>query len=551
MMVLAGVGAMGLLAAARAVGADGPRVEAHVVSVSGRSVYLDAGREAGIEAGATVVVFYANGARVELRVAEVTGKSARAELGEGTEAPEVNARCEVLVTPKPEAAPTSPPPESAPQRVVPEHPPWKGSVQPADPNAPLLAPAFATKPEDRPTNVRGRVYTSLRLTHDAGGDRDNDYTYGRLGAWVEVSNPFKDAGKIVFQGDLDFRGADVTDRDESTWKFRIDRLSYTRGDQSYAPYRLELGRFTSHALPEIGLVDGVEAQVRTQGGWNFGGGVGLYPLPLPDRDTGDDYGFHLFAEYESDAERGLTGVVGYQQTWHDGDPDRNLLIGRVNYRASKQWWFYGMTLVDLYMANDSVKDGAGLTQLMLQARYTPTVRSGVSVTYNRTTWPELLRKDYGSLPESLLRDGRVDRVSANGWFDATKVLRVNGSAYWWQDQSNDGVGGDAGVEWRDPWAAGSSLGVSAFINDAAFNNLYGLRVQGTQLIGNWRVFASYEAARYTFDSLVQANESFTRHTVRGDVGWSSGNWSIDVDASKTFGDREDTFGVGLFVERRF
>jgi hypothetical protein len=523
------------------------RLDVRVVSVSGRSVYLSAGRDAGVEPGATVVIFLASGERIEARVIDVSSSSSRAELAEGATAPEVDARGEVLVS-TPEPAP-EPPAEKV--KAVPEHPPWSRGVEARDESTPLLAPAFSTPPEQRPTRVRGRVFGNARFTHDTSGGTDSDYTFARVGTWIEVTNPFHEGGRVLFSGSFDARGADLADRDESTARPRIDRLSYAIGGHRFSPYRLEVGRFTSYSMPEIGTVDGVEARLQTEGGWSFGAGGGLYPASFPDRDTGDDFGFHMFAEYESGREGSVSSVIGYQQTWHQGAPDRNLLIGRVNYRASKAWWLYGMALVDLYVANDTVKDGAGVTQMVLQARYTPTLRGGGSVTYTHTTWAELQRKEYANLPAELLRDGRVDRLTLQAWHDLTKVVRLTGSLYGFTDQDGEGGGGDVGVEWRDPWAEASSLAATVFLNSAAFNNGVGARLQGTQQLGSWRVFGSYEVAQYTYDSMVQGGESTLRSTIRLDLGWSRGRWSADVDGSFSFGDGGTSLGLGLFLEYRF
>ncbi len=527
------------------------RLDVRVVSVSGRSVYISAGRDAGVEPGATVVIFLASGERVEARVIDVSSSSARAELAEGVTAPEVDARGEVLVS-VPEA-----PPEPSPEepKGVPEHPPWSRGAEVREAGAPLLAPAFSTPPEQRPTTVRGRVFGSARFTHDTSGGTASDYTFARVGTWIEVTNPFHEGGRVLFSGSFDARGADLADGEESTARPRIDRLSYAIGGHRFSPYRLEVGRFISYSMPEIGTVDGVEARLQTEGGWSFGAGGGLYPASFPDRDTGDDFGFHMFAEYESGREGGREGsvssVVGYQQTWHQGEPDRNLLIGRVNYRASESWWLYGMALVDLYVANDTVKDGAGLTQMVLQARYTPTRRGGGSLTYTHTTWAELQRKEYANLPAALLRDGRVDRLTLNAWHDLTTVVRLTGSLYGFVDQDDEGGGGDLGVEWRDPWAQASSLAGSVFLNSTAFNNGVGARVQGTQQLGEWRVFGSYEIAQFSYDSLVQGSSDTIRHTVRLDLGWSRGKWSADVDGSNSFGDGGTSLGLGVFLEYRF
>ena len=62
-------------------------IDATVVSVAGNSIYLDAGRDAGVVAGARVVFRLASGELVEATVIDVTAGNARAELKPGSAMP--------------------------------------------------------------------------------------------------------------------------------------------------------------------------------------------------------------------------------------------------------------------------------------------------------------------------------------------------------------------------------------------------------------------------------------------------------------------------------
>ena len=57
-------------------------------------------------------------------------------------------------------------------------------------------------------------------------------------------------------------------------RFLLDRLSYRMGGEQYSPYRLEIGRFTSFYLPEVGTVDGAEGALVLEDGLSIGGAVG-------------------------------------------------------------------------------------------------------------------------------------------------------------------------------------------------------------------------------------------------------------------------------------
>ena len=536
------------LLAPRGLAAESELLDVGVTSVSGRSVYIDAGRDAGIEPGA-ILVLLIDGARVEATILDVSSNNARAELPPDVGVPVVGDRGEILVIfPEPEAS--EEPADEKPQ--TPEHPPWQRSVEPREDDTPLLAPAFSRPPEERPTEVSGRIYSLLSYSHDSGGSRGSDYTFARLGATVEVTNPFKRAGRLLFSGDIDYRGADLTDRDQTDTDIRLDRLSYAIGGHEFSSYRLELGRFTSVYAPELGLVDGVEGAVLLENNWAIGAGVGLYPAPFPERDEGDDYGFHLFADYHSPKEPYLDATVAFQQTWHTEAPDRSLLLARANYRPTDQWWLYGLVLADIFAPNDTVETSdIDATQVILQARYTPDRNKGGYVSYVRTTYPELRRRDFASLPDELIRDGHVDRITLNGWKRITDDVRLSARANYWIDQDNDGLGGELSADWNDVWRDTSALYAAVYYAGATFNDGVGLRLQARDRFDDFYVSGGYDVFRYTAKGLATGDETSTRHTLRSDVSWSRGRWHYSVNASYNLGDAESAINLGLFMEYRF
>ncbi|MFO0833054.1 MAG: hypothetical protein U0637_14575 [Phycisphaerales bacterium] len=533
-------------AASAQVSPSGVLLDASVASVSGRSVYLDVGREQGVTAGVRVSIILASGERVEATVVEVTGNNSRAELPEGSAVPEVGAKCEVTLA----AAQGAGGGEPEQPRPVPAHPPWQRQEESRAADTPLLAPAFGTNPKDRPTTLHGRVYASLRDSHD--NQNGNDFTFGRLGTWMELTNPFHDAGRLLFQGDINYDGTSVTDGSQNDTVARVQRFSYAKGLEDYSPYRFEVGRYYPYALPEIGLVDGAEGVLRLTGGWSAGVGVGFFPVANDERDSGEDYGFYVFGDYQADPRtRSLNATVGYQQTWHSGEEDRNLLIARVNARPVKDLWLYGLVMIDMYGSNDTVKsESFDVTQLVLNANYMFSPRTGVSGSLTRTTWPELLREEYVNIPVDLLRDGYVNRVSGSVWRKVTDNIRVTARGNYWMDQDDTGSGGEVGADWFNPWGLGSSLYGALYYDSGSFDTGYGLRAQARQDFGSVRVMVGYDGYAYSVDQ-VSGAQDFLRSTLRADVGWSRGSWSTSVDASYTFGDNEDTINMGVYVQYRF
>ncbi len=532
---------------ATAYAQNATRLDAAVASVSGRSVYIDAGREQGVTPGVRVSIILASGERIDATVIDVTSNNSRAELPAGAPAPDVGAKCEITLAVPDVVAPPTTPQEPKP---VPAHAPWQRQEDARTPDTPLLAPAFGTNPKDRPTTLHGRAYLSLRDSHD--NQNGNDFTFARLGTWMELTNPFHDAGRILFQGDIDYDGTSLTDGSQNDTVARVQRLSYAKGIEDYSPYRIEFGRYYPYALPEIGLVDGVEGVLRLQNSWSLGMGAGFFPVANDERDSGEDYGFYLFGDYQPDPRtQAMNVTLGYQQTWHSGKEDRNLLIGRVNARPTKDLWLYALGMVDIYGANDTVKaETIDVTQLVLNASYTLNPKTGVSGSFTRTTWPELLREEFVNLPPDLVTDGFVNRFSGSVWRKFSTNIRGTARGNYWADQEDSGSGGEVGADWYNPWGLGSSLYGSVFYDDASFSTGYGVRLQARQDFGRVRVMLGYDNYAYSVDQ-VSGTQNFLRHTLRADLGWNKGNWSANLDASQTFGDNEDNLNLGVYIQYRF
>lgn len=274
------------------------RIDATVVSVSGRSVYINAGRDAGVLSGARVVFRLKSGTLVEATIADVSANNARAELTEDSLVPSPDDHATVEV----ETPATNPPAGTAPTptvpRAVPEHPPWQQTEGARKPDTPLLSPAFGSRPEDQPMVVKGRTYSTMRVIRDL--EHDSDYIFARTGLWLDIRNPMRDGGRLRFQGDTDYRSSSTDFDSESETQARVQRFSYAWGLDKDAPFRGEVGRFYSSYLPELGTVDGIEGALRLENGWSLGAGGGLYPTTTQDLVDSDDMGFHLFADYQSD-----------------------------------------------------------------------------------------------------------------------------------------------------------------------------------------------------------------------------------------------------------
>lgn len=547
---------LGLAVALAVRGAPGQQqgqervVQLTVTAASERSVYVDHGRDVGLAVGTFVRLFSPGAGELELEVRAVSQTSARLDVPPGVELPPVGTRGEARVVPPPPLQPAGAP---AAGRSVPEHPPWTRREAPRRDDQPLLVPTYGQRPDERPASWSGRAFAYGQWTRDRGGGSDSEYLLWRSGLRADGTNFFGTGERTRLAGEYDRRQVDVADREPNDdEQARLDLASVAFGTESYAPTGFEVGRFFSPHLPELGLIDGVEVVRRYQGGVRLGAGFGAYPRPFPARDSGDDVGVHVFADYSADAARSFAAAVGLQKTWHRGVPDRDLLLLRSEWRPAERTWLQGQAKVDFYSGHDEVKGrGFELTELLLQGRWDPgTFGTGLSA--SRFTWPELLRAEYQDLPAELVRDGHVDRL---GWHASWRVVpdvstRVRADVWRDQDDSGQTLGFDG--DWRRLWSDTAALSVATFWNEGGYTAGPGARVAVRDRLGaaTWR--ASYRWHRYELTRLVTGPETYERQSAELGLSWPIGaRGDLDLSLEHWFGDREDAIAFGFYLQWRF
>ncbi len=538
------------VASAQEPGTQERIVQVTVTSVGDHSVYLDHGRDVGLQVGTLVRLFAPGAGDLEVEVRSVSTSSARAELPPGVPFPPVGTRGEAHVTTAETPRTTTPAP--APKPAVPEHPPWTRREGARAPDQPLLVPTYGQRPDERPATLDGRWFTFGQWTRDQGGDRQSDYLLLRTGLRADAVNYLGTGERIRFAGEIDDRRVMLQDRpDEDDLNGRIDLASVAFGTEAWAPTGVEVGRFYSQYLPEIGLLDGVEVVRRFQDGFRMGGGVGAYPVPFPSRDTGEDVGAHLFFDYTADAQRSFAYSLGAQKTWHQGAPDRDLVLLRVEWRPAERVWVLGSAKVDFYSSGDTLKSGADLTEAMLQARWDGRTL-GTGVLASHFTWPELKRAEYQFLPADLITDGYVDRVSWNGSWRPSNHLSLRLRADLWRDQDRDGTGYGLDTDWRGPLGDSSNLSLSLFQSDGGFTTGPSARVLLSDRIGtvSWRI--GYRWHRYELRDLVTGPETYTRQSAEIGLSMPLGvSGDLDLSCERWFGDSENTTSLGFYMQWRF
>ncbi|MBI1336233.1 MAG: hypothetical protein GC164_04645 [Phycisphaera sp.] len=526
-----------------------------VTSTSGSSVFLDKGASSGVVMGMTVWLYPPRGAQVAAIVRYVSSNRARADLPPGIDVPPIGTRGEVEVGSTVEGGegalgPLTP---RSPDKSVPVHPPWSTDAPLPGTDQPLLAPIVGTRAEDRPTEFSGRIYLNALFTHDQSQGRNDNFVSARAGLSLDVTNPFKLGGAISFDGEIDNRSQFLTDGSNTAqFGYQIEQFSYTLGGHEYSVYRLEIGRFYSFYLPELGLIDGAEFGYDLGNRFTLAVGVGILPLSADEPNYGQDYGFHVLVNYESRDPGLFSGVVGYQKTWHKSMMDRDQVLGHFNLRIGDTLWFYTSFRADLYDSNDTIKSQfIQLTELWAQLRYAPGTDYGASVSYSLFRWPELLRDQYSMLPADTIRNGRVERVSFSPWWQPIKNWRLSGKFDLWRDENDDGTGGELRLDWSDPRSSWPAINGTVFYTTGGSNSGRGARLEARKAFREFDVFLGYEYYMYDIQTVLTGKDTLVRQLVRGGVSWSASKWYVSLTADYYFGDADDEITLGLFLSRRF
>jgi hypothetical protein len=560
---------------------DKVKVEVRVTSVTNASCYLDKGRAAGLEIGDRVLFYSTSGVGSEGTIRAVSKNSARAEIDPGAPAVELGARGEAFVPAtriekpapvEPKPAPTTPPspqqpapkigevppgqvpPPRAPPRTVPEHPPWQQAPEEWSKDKPLLAPAFGLAPEDREPRLRGRAYVQAQGTRDDSGST-REYFNGNAGFDATLDNPFGDGGSLRMDATLWTRSADADFDDVHTdeTRIRLNRLTYELGGTQDDPTRWMFGRFLQREFPQLGVLDGVEWDRRLANGSVLGASAGAMPEPFSDMSSFDDMQAALFYRHAFDESRRNFVGLAYQNTWHDGDQDRNLFVADAAFVPGDRVRLNANALVDWYGSGDEIKDeGFELTELLLSGTWLVTSTSGVGLTYSHRRIPELLRSEFHDYDAPTVRDNELDRVALNGWHMFTPKVRVDARADLWDDHEDSGQTVEAGLSLRNMLWSDGELSAAVFHADGSYSSGPGFRVNASKAFGRTSASLGYTWVDYSQKDFTGEQSELAQQALFGTFDLPlSERCDLSLLGERRFGDEQDAYTLGLMVQWRF
>lgn len=516
------------------------RLPFQVREVRGLLVVIDRGARHGLARGDTVVLRRAGAPPWVGVVRDARDSSATVELdGDEESTPPVGARGEVLV-----------PRERLAELDAPEHPPWQEPVGPWAPGKPLLAPARSPEPEERPSDLRGRVSAYGQYTDDAQYARRTSRV--RLSTSFDWDNPFARGGALRFKGDVSFRDLSSGTASDDTI-LRLARLSYRLGGRPEDDYGVEFGRFLSSLFPQFGLLDGVEVVRRLEGGDQLGASLGFLPDYVDDLAATDDVSAALFYRWVEGPEERVALALGYQKTWHKGAADRDLLVGTARWIAGPRTTLSSSVLVDYYDGTAQLEShGFELTE----AHATLTRRlgdaAGVNLYGSYLDWPELLKTDFPTPPPATISDQKVARAGVSGYAPVGEATRLNARLEAWSDDQNSGHLVDLRVDVRDALAESSQLSLGAFLTSGAFSEGLGGRARQTFWFGPSTLRLGYELVQYTQDGFLGDQEQLLQHLAS--LGFDTRldrDTDLSLTADQRFGDEVDALTLTLRLTWRF
>ncbi len=531
-------------------------VDVVVTYVTGQDVFLDRGRLAGLRVG-DIVRFPERGANVEAEIVTVSSASARAEFAIDLEPIPTGTRGRVDVpASRPRPSDRATPGAAKPTPGQPDHPPWSRDIEPRDDDEPLLAPAFGILPADRPVDFRGRVFLGWNGRWDRAGDRDVRDYQTRLGADLRWDNLFGIGGRFevdaeVRRRDLDLDGAN----EDATTRTRLERFSYLWGWDSAAPVRVEVGRFVSDDLPELGVIDGADVMARTGLG-DFGVIAGGYPEPSFDRGTGDSATVAVYHRVRAGTQRRFSFVSAYQHSWHLGDNDRDLFLGRLEWNPNAEWSLYSNAWVDYYTSDDRLKSsGLELTEVFGTVQYRPSRAHSFRVSASQSRWPELRRDEFATASETLaetVRRSRRRQARLSTRHRLATHLRVDTRTRVWSDQDDDGYGAEVSLRTPNWPSPGWELLAAVSYRENPAGDTPGLRAGITHAGRSHTFQLLYLHSEQNYDALSIGEQSITSQRAIVLFDWLAGEhwtWSSQIEAA--FGDDEDSTGANVYLQYRF
>jgi len=516
------------------------------VSSTGASllVGVDRGKVDGLVVGDRVRFFPLAGKPIHGRVDKVFERIAMVRLFAGERTPALGTRGRVLV-------PGQRVKELASRAVEQPLPqlPWEATDDDWTPDQPLLTPMEVVNPNRRQASFQTRIVLQGLATETDGLASDRYY---RTGVDWRAQNALGHGGRMQMDLELNRSDVDLPDGDgENQNALRVDRLSYAIGGTRFSPMRLEAGRFLQYGMPEFGVLDGAEWSERRADGSSYGFSAGFQPAPDPDYRSGNDFQLAGYYRWVSDVEERMVASAGFQKSWHNGAPDRDLLVGSFSFLPRQGWDAHVSAWLDLYGANEQARNaGLGLTRVIADSSQEFADGSRLTLSFLHQEFADIQRFEGLAPSPTELASLRSDRVGARltrGWRAGGRWSAGMGL---WNDEDDSGGDLELGYEKLDWLRDASRAGCSAFLVQGKFSTIAGVR--GTYSLtrpeGTWTVLL--ELSDRFEKGFASDVDEILQHRMRGSYDAQLGSgWSLSLYGEGRSFDDALSVSAGFYLQR--
>jgi len=256
----------------------------------------------------------------------------------------------------------------------------------------------------------------------------------------------------------------------------------------------------------------------------------------------------------SDPAERLTFTAGLQKTWHNGAPDRDLLVGRLRYLPGGGWDARANVWIDFYTGGDQAKGSSiEVTEALLTLGRWSSNGNGFDLSLRHSVFPDIRRNEFPPLSAAELAGDRYDRVAFDGWRWIDEKLRLHGHASAYDDEAGTGGAGEIGVEVRGLLGGQSRIDLTAFGAIATFEDLLGGRLSFGRSWGSgarWDLL--YEFSSHKLRDVPTDRDDLLQHRVRasGGIRFEPG-WDLSLYGEGVLWDEDFSWNVGFTLQKRF
>jgi hypothetical protein len=511
------------------------------------AVVVDRGTRDLVQAGDHVVLEPRGGQPLQGKVIEIDDRTAVVELADRAAVVTVGTRGHVLVPKSRQAPPPTQFPVTRPQEQQPQQPQPPGEEE-WKPGMPLLGTTRPPRPSERPRTLSGRVYTSAAAVHTLD---TWSMSFLRTGTEAQVDNVDGSGGVFRAHGEFDL----LTETSEETGAdIRFFDLSYAHGGTRFEPFRWQVGRFLHNDMPEFGILDGIEAGWRREGGDRFGVSFGYLPELDEDMESFADLQIAAWYVWNQDVAERVQFAIGYQKSWHRLDVDRDLVVAKMRYLPLEGWDTWGSIWIDFYSDSDNVKnETVEITRANFFVNRRWEKSGGLELMYDHEEYPETLRRE---LPQTIqvntLIDAHVDRASLLGYVHASDETRWFTRLTGWIDEEREGGAAELGIEYSGATKDHTRTAFALFDVQGLTSTVLGGRIEYGS---NWsfgRLDMLYELGFVHHEGFPDDRDDLLQHRLA--ALWTAGmgdGWDATFGADTTLWDEEFSFGVSAYLQRLF